>query len=119
MPVSNRTAISGGGQYVAKTEYRMPRPPAIVVWRNAPGGESAYAVITKTNRNSVNLAIFAPESRVVVPKEAVRFIEDPWNQANGINADSGVWEYTAETKTLLGLQRLIETIVAESDKKPK
>lgn len=86
-----------------KAEWRMPKPPAIVLWRNAPGGDTAYAIVTKYNKHSVSLAIVVPESRVVVPKDGVRFIDDPWNKTNGINADSGVWEYTEEHLLLVSL----------------
>ena len=93
-----------------KVEWQMPRPPAVVLWRNAPGGETAYAVVTKYNRNSVNLAIFAPDSRVVVPKDGVRFVNDPWNKVHGINAESGVWDYTEES---LLIRKLLERTVPE------
>ena len=92
-----------GGVESAKS-FQMPRPPAIVVWRNAPNGDSAFAVVTKYNRNSVNLAIFPPDSRVMVPKEGVRFTDDPWNKTNGINADAGVWDFTDEKKQFHAMQ---------------
>lgn len=98
-----KTGPSGGGSAPKPAEWRMPRPPAIVLWRNAPGGEASYAVVTKYNRNSVSLAIFSPESRVIGPKDGVRFIEDPWNKTNGINPDTGVWEATPEHELLMHL----------------
>lgn len=97
---SPKTGPSGGGSAPAKAEYKMPRPPAIVVWRNAPGGDTAYAIVTKYNKSSVSLMIFPPESRSGVPKDGVRFIEDPWNKTQGVNSDSGVWEFTEETTLL-------------------
>lgn len=83
--------------------FVMPRPPAVVVWRNAPGGESLFAVVTKYGRNAVSLMIFPPESRAGIPKDSVRFVDDPWNRINGVSADSGVWEYTEETLQLRAL----------------
>ncbi len=84
--------------------YVMPRPPAVVVWRAAPGGESNYALVTKYGRHAVALMIFPSDSRVGVPKESVRFVGDPWNKTNGISPDTGIWEYTQES---LDLQRLL------------
>jgi hypothetical protein len=102
MPPTAKSTPSAGGS-VKPAEWRMPRPPAVVVWRNAPGGETAYAIVTKYNKNSVSLMIFPPESRIGVPKDGVRFIADPWNATNGINADSGVWEYTPEHELFMAL----------------
>ena len=103
---------SGGGN--AAKEFKMPAPPAVVLWRNAPGGETAYAVVTKYNRNSVSLAIFVPESRVVVPKDGVRFVGDPWNKTQGINADSGVWDYLDETKQFHAMQATLAELALKS-----
>jgi hypothetical protein len=86
--------------------FVMPKPPAIVVWRNAPGGETSYAMVTKLGRYAISVMIFPPESRVGVPKDGVRFIDDPWNKTQGINADTGIWEYTEET---LQLRKLLAT----------
>lgn len=83
--------------------FRMPTPPPIVVWRNAPGGEACYAAVTKRNKNSVSLLLWPPDQRVGVPKEGVRHVSDPWNKTQGINADSGVWDYTDESKVLIKL----------------
>ena len=98
MPPTIKHGPSGGGTPAARPAWVMPQPPATVLWRNAPGGETAYAIVTKYNKHSVNLAVFAPDSRVVIPKDGVRFVDDPWNKTNGINADSGVWDYTEEHK---------------------
>jgi hypothetical protein len=92
--------------------YVMPRPPAVVVWRAAPGGESNYAVVTKYGRHAIALMIFPSDSRVGVPKESVRFIGDPWNKINGISPDSGVWEFTDETKRLMALEAKVEATYA-------
>ena len=94
--------------------FVMPIPPALVLWRNAPGGESAYGMVTKYNRHSVSLAIFVPESRVVVPKDGVRFVGDPWNKTQGINADSGVWDYLDETKQFHALQATLAEMALKS-----
>jgi len=110
MPPATKALPSGGGSAAKKDEFVMPKPPAVVVWRNAPGGETSYAMVTKYNRHSVELAIFVPESRVVVPKTGVRFIGDPWNQTNGINADSGVWDFNDET---LLLRKLLTRLTPE------
>ncbi len=96
-----KTNASYGGERPA--EYKMPDPPAVVVWRNDPSGDSSYAIVTRYNRYSVNLMIFPPDSRVGVPKDGVRFEDDPWNKTNGINPDSGVWGYTAESLLLAKL----------------
>ena len=86
--------------------FVMPKPPAVVVWRNAPGGETSFAIVTKYGRNAISVMIFPPESRVGVPKDGVRFTDDPWNKTQGINADSGIWEYTEETAQLRALMAL-------------
>ena len=103
MASATKSGLSGGGGTVAiaiATGWKMPKPSPIVVWRNAPGGESFNAIVTQINRNSISLMLFPPESRVGVPKDGVRFIDDPWNKTNGINADAGVWEFTTETLLL-------------------
>ncbi len=103
---------SGGG---SQPQWQMPSPPALVLWCNAPGGEQAYAVVTKYNRNSVSLAVFAPDSRALVPKDAVRHVNDPWNKTNGINGESGVWDFTSEHKEFLAVKRtLAEMVLAEA-----
>lgn len=92
---------------VTKTPFVMPKAPAIVLWRNAPGATPSYAVVTAYGRHAISVAVCVPDSRIVVPKDGVRFVLDPWNQANGINADSGVWDYTDETKVVRILARAI------------
>ena len=94
--------------------FTMPSPPPVVSWRNAPGCESSYAIVTKVNRHSVNLAVVAPDSRVLVPKDGVRFVDDPWNRTNGISADSGVWDYTFESKQFLALQATVADIALKN-----
>lgn len=87
-------------------QYEMPVPPPVVVWRNAPGGEPNYAIVTKYGRHAVSLMIFPPESRVGVPKDGVRFIDDPHLRLNALT-DSGIWEYTDETKLIQDLKSRI------------
>jgi len=83
--------------------YVMPVPPAMVVWRNAPGGEPNYAAVTRLGKSAISVMIFAPESRVGTPKDGVRHISDPLNANQGLS-DSGVWEFTEESKQLRILQ---------------
>lgn len=84
--------------------YEMPQPPPVVVWRDAPGGESNYAIVTKYGRSAISVMIFPPDSRVGVPKDGVRFIDDPANRRTGVG-DAGIWEYTSETNLILDLQK--------------
>lgn len=85
-------------------EYRMPTPPAIVIWRNAPGDDAAApAAVTKRGKSAVSLMVFPPDSRVGVPKDAVRFIDDPIVKKSGINPSDGVWDYTPEYRLLLSV----------------
>lgn len=87
---------------VQPEKYAMPTPPAVVVWRNCPGGDPANAIVTKLGRSAISVMLFPPDSRVGVPKDGVRFVDDPANKANG-NSDSGVWDYTDETKLISDL----------------
>lgn len=101
-----KSTPSAGGS-VNPSEWKMPHPPAIVLWRNAPGGEVSYAIVTKYNKQSISVMIFPPESRVGVPKDGVRHFDDPWNKIQGLNSDSGVWEYTYEDRELAALKRTV------------
>lgn len=85
--------------------YKMPAPPAIVLWLNARGAEKLYAVVTKVGRSAISVGVFAPESRGAVPKEAVRYIDDPEVKEHGAHPDYGVWDFTDEHKLLLDLKR--------------
>lgn len=97
-----------------KPEYVMPRPPAIVAWKNAPGVPDSYAVVTAYGKNAVGVMVFPPESRVGVPKDNVRFVDDPRNVASGINPDSGVWDYTDESKAI---RVLADALMSQSGQK--
>lgn len=115
-PTSKPAGPQGGGGHVSTTKWQMPAPPAIVIWRNAPGGETAYAIVTKYNKQSVSVMIFPPDSRIGVPKDGVRFIDDPWNKIQGLNADSGVWDFTDEHKVLrFAMSALVEKGVVEPE----
>ena len=96
MPAPQKTAAKAA---VEPAKYQMPTPPAVVVWRNAPGGEPNYAVVTKVGRQAVSLMIFPTDSRVGVPKDGVRFVGDPDNRHLALS-DAGVWDYTDESKLL-------------------
>ena len=94
--------------------FVMPKPPTLVVWRNAPGGEPTNAIVTAVGRHAISVMLFPPESRVGVPKDGVRYKGDPWNLTQGVNSDSGIWEYTEET---LQLRHLILTLTPSGPKK--
>lgn len=110
MPAPKTGQPSAGGSAPKPGDYVMPKPLDTVVWSNAPGGESYYALVTKVGRNAISLMVFPTESRVGVPKESVRFISDPWNAKNGVNADAGVWDFTDEQKLL---QFVVGKLVAD------
>lgn len=109
MPPSNSgpkasSAPSGAGK--AEPKWKMPRPGALVVWRNAPGAAPVHAVVTQIGRNAINVMIFPPDSKVGIPKDSVRHVDDPWNKQYGINADAGCWEHTDEYKRLQAIEAL-------------
>lgn len=92
-----------------KNAYVMPRPPAVVVWRNAPGGETNFAIVTKYGRSAISLLIFPSESRVGVPRDGVRFALDPALKGQAF-ADSGIWEFTEESillRTIAGIDKVV------------
>lgn len=103
MAYSKPSVPSGGGSAADPKAFVMPRPPAIVVWRPAPGGDAQFAIVTKYGKSAISLAVIAPESRVLAPKDAVRYVDDPWNKTHPIDPDSGVWELTEESKLLLAI----------------
>jgi hypothetical protein len=84
-----------------------------VVWRNARGGESNFAIVTKFGRSAISVMIFPPDSRVGVPKDGVRFIDDPMNR-NQNQSDSGIWEFTSDSLALRALQSLRDPIPTET-----
>ncbi|SIO37889.1 hypothetical protein SAMN05444166_4225 [Singulisphaera sp. GP187] len=100
---SEKTAKPAPGVAAEPPKYVSPRPPAVVLWRNAPGGDAYPAIVTQVGRHAISVMLFPPESRVGVPKDGVRHVGDPWNKQHGINADSGVWDYTDETKLIRAL----------------
>lgn len=98
-----------------KPVFVMPKPPAVVLWRNAPGGESNYAIVTKYGKSAVSLLIFPSESRGGVPKDGVRFHLDPALKGQAFS-DAGVWEYTPETQCLNMVHALLAELNARFDK---
>jgi hypothetical protein len=91
----------------AKPEaYRMPKPPAVVVWRHVPGGEPVNAVVTKVGRTAISVMLFPPDSRVGVPKEAVMHVSDP-RVKTLVSPESGVWDYEESHKLLLAVARAV------------
>lgn len=87
-------------------KYTMPTPTPVVVWSNAPGGEAVYGIVTKVGRRAISLMLFPSESRVGVPKDSVRHVGDPDNKAQA-NSDSGVWDYTDESKLIRALASVV------------
>lgn len=80
-----------------KAVYVPPRPTQVVVWRHVPGGDPVPAVVTHIGRQGISVMIFPPDSRVGVPKEAVRHVSDPMVRTQ-VSPDAGVWDYPDETK---------------------
>jgi hypothetical protein len=99
-----------------KPAFEMPRPPAVVVWRNTPGGESNFAIVTKYGRSAISVLIFPSESRVGVPKDGVRFHADPALKGQAF-ADSGIWEFTEESLLLRTLVSQAENLVGAKPSK--
>lgn len=83
-----------------KSPFVMPKPAAVVVWKNAPAAEENFAIVTHVGRHAISLIVFPSESRVGIPKDSVRHVADPRNAALGISGDYGVWDYTEESKQL-------------------
>lgn len=86
----------------------MPKAPPVVIWRNAPNAEPNYAIVTRYGRSAISVMIFPPDSRVGVPRDGVRFLEDPINRLQGIG-EGGIWEYTDETKLIQELHAKLES----------
>lgn len=103
MPPSTKNAATTAP---AKPKQLMPTPPAIVAWSNAPGGEKTYAMVTKVGRSAISVLVFPPDSRAGTPKDSVRYIGDPLLKSQ-LDSDSGVWDYTDETKALRILAQII------------
>ena len=82
-------------------KFVMPPAPSVVLWRHAPGGEPSPAAVTKVGKQAISVLIFPPDSRIGVPKDGVRFADDPFLKANV--TDGGIWDYTPEHKLLLSL----------------
>lgn len=80
--------------------FVQPLAPAVVLWRPSPGADPAFAVITRHGKHANSLLVFPTESRGGIPKDGVRHVDDPWNYTAGIQADSGVWDFTDESKIL-------------------
>lgn len=94
-----------------KKDWTMPRPGALVLWQNAPGGGSCFAVVTQVGRNAINVMLFPPDSRLGIPKDSVRHVDDPWNLVHGVNADAGVWDHTDADKEFAALKRTVADMV--------
>ena len=92
-------AVRPKGSSRPPEKFVMPPAPTVVLWRHAPGGEASPAAVTKVGKQALSLMIFPPDSRVGVPKDGVRFIDDPFLKANV--TDGGVWDYTDEHKLLM------------------
>lgn len=83
----------------APVPYAMPKPSPVVVWRNAPNGDPTFAIVTKFGKSAVSLMLFPPDSRAGIPRDGVRHVGDPQCKVR-IDSDSGVWDFTDETKAL-------------------
>lgn len=85
-----------------KPAYEMPKPPlGLVHWFHALGSPPVPAIVTAVGRTAVAVALIPPESRVVLPKDAVLHVSDP--RARNADPEYGLWDFTPEHKQLLAL----------------
>lgn len=102
--------------------YKMPRPGSIVVWRSSPNADSCLAIVTAVGQQGLSCMLFPPDSKMGLPRDSVRHVDDPWNKLHGVSADSGVWDYTGDEKRLLALEAVVEGLkksLAEHLNSPK
>lgn len=83
--------------------YKPPHPPAMVVWFPSPGMETFNAVVTMVGRDAINVAVVPPESRALLVKEGVKYVNDPRVKTKGWDPEVGLWDYTLEHKQFVEL----------------
>lgn len=89
------------------TDYGTPEVGQDVWWFPARGMEPHAAKITQVNSGSVNLAIFEPDMRQLLPRDGVRHVDDPRVRPIEIE-ESGLWDFTPLTKRLLTMAAELE-----------
>lgn len=93
-------------------KYIPPRPPAMVVWFPSPGMELTNAVVTRIGKDAINVAVIPPESRSLLVKEGVKYVNDPRIKIKGWDPEAGLWDYTPEHKEFLELTNALSTPTA-------
>lgn len=91
----------------AKPGYVMPRPGSLVLWSHTPGAEQSVAAVTRVGKQAISVMIFPPDSPRGTPKDGVRHIDDPWVKTTNLSPDSGVWDFTEESKRIAQLEALV------------
>jgi len=94
-------------------KYAPPKPPQVVVWFPSPGMTPTTAIVTRTGRDAIDVAVVVPDSRSVLPKDGVKYVGDPRIITNGYDPEVGLWDYTQESKQL---RELVQEFLTPSEK---
>ena len=94
----------------------MPEPYTVCLWAPTADLEWSPALVTRINRNTVSVVVFSIDARMGVPKDGVRYVNDPGSQS--ISPDEGgVWDFTVDQKILRELMGITEEVPAPSKRK--
>jgi hypothetical protein len=82
-------------------------PPVAIgpcVWMPAPGGEPSPAFITAIGKRTVNVTVFAADTRGGFIKDGVRHASDPDLTRTVASGEAGCWDFTADQKRVAHLE---------------
>lgn len=97
----------------SQENYKMPEPYCVCLWAPAQGMEWSPALVTKVSRNTVSVVVFTIDARMGVPKDGVRYLNDPGVQH--ISPDEGgIWDFSPEQKILRDLMGIKDDDVSPS-----
>jgi hypothetical protein len=89
----------------------MPKPGPFVMWSFVIGGPQFPAAVTHVGRNAIDLAVFAPEHRGIVPAQGSLHVSDP--RAKNAPPDAGVWDFMESEKRLAALEASVASLIAD------
>jgi hypothetical protein len=75
------------------------------VWMPTPYGEPSPALITQVGKRTLNLTVFAADTRGGFIKDGVRHASDPDLNRTVASGEAGCWDYTSDQKRLSQLEQ--------------